>query len=606
MQQRRRRRRRRVKKRFLVILLVLVLLVAGAFGTAYGLMSASASRAVNAFNEYYDAGNYSEARKAWTNADQSLKGWTQSRVNSRIEQKLDETIDAFFEQAQASELPADHKGLLALQEFIKETKKDVASKLDKSVDSYIAKEISYEHISNLLTNLNQVGYGDDVMEKPTATVKKYYESRTGFAEGKRLEEEGDFAGALAAYGKVIKEEKDDYADAQLRISALDAKVSDELITQADALIAKGRYWDAEKLFADLDEDTKKLPEIAAKLTEIKTKQEEYENNLVEYNGTVEHLFTHALIAFPDMAVAGNTRSAMDNDCLFVSEFKAILEQLYENNYILIDINDTIEITEVDGKEKISKAKLMLPEGKKPLILSFDDIVYDPRKRNAGMIDKLIVKDGKVQTYTKIDATGEEIISDDNECVPILDNFVAEHPDFSFKGAKGTLCITGFCGVLGYRTHRESPNRDSEIAAAKEVVQVLKDSGWNFASHDYAHKHVKQASTAEVEDDATKWDNESKNVLGETQVFVWPYGEWVAEDDERHQVLIDHGFRIFCGVGGMPYMIAKDQTLFMDRRPMDGYSLRNFRQKYLDLFDTRTVFNAELRNQLNPEGGSVKD
>ena len=72
MQQRRRRRRRRVKKRFLVILLVLVLLVAGAFGTAYGLKSASASKAVNALNEYYDAGNYSEARKAWTNADQSL------------------------------------------------------------------------------------------------------------------------------------------------------------------------------------------------------------------------------------------------------------------------------------------------------------------------------------------------------------------------------------------------------------------------------------------------------------------------------------------------------------------------------------------------------
>ena len=50
-----------------------------------------------------------------------------------------------------------------------------------------------------------------------------------------------------------------------------------------------------------------------------------------------------------------------------------------------------------------------------------------------------------------------------DLVPILDRFVEEHPDFSYRGAKAILALTGYNGVLGYRTDETydpaSPNYD---------------------------------------------------------------------------------------------------------------------------------------------------
>ncbi len=62
-----------------------------------------------------------------------------------------------------------------------------------------------------------------------------------------------------------------------------------------------------------------------------------------------------------------------------------------------------------------------------------------------------------------------------------------HPDFSFRGAKGVIALTGYEGILGYRTDElESPAFAKEKEEALKVVQALKDNGWSFASHGYGH------------------------------------------------------------------------------------------------------------------------
>ena len=40
---------------------------------------------------------------------------------------------------------------------------------------------------------------------------------------------------------------------------------------------------------------------------------------------------------------------------------------------------------------------------------------------------------------------------DYDVVPLIDRFVEEHPDFSYRGAKGIVALTGYNGILGYRT-----------------------------------------------------------------------------------------------------------------------------------------------------------
>ena len=51
-------------------------------------------------------------------------------------------------------------------------------------------------------------------------------------------------------------------------------------------------------------------------------------------------------------------------------------------------------------------------------------------------------------------------------VPLIDSFVKEHPDFSYKGAKGIIALTGYNGILGYRTDISYQERPDDLNADK--------------------------------------------------------------------------------------------------------------------------------------------
>ena len=51
-------------------------------------------------------------------------------------------------------------------------------------------------------------------------------------------------------------------------------------------------------------------------------------------------------------------------------------------------------------------------------------------------------------------------------VPLIDRFVEEHPDFSYRGAKGIVALTGYNGILGYRTDSSYETRPDDLDADK--------------------------------------------------------------------------------------------------------------------------------------------
>ena len=72
----------------------------------------------------------------------------------------------------------------------------------------------------------------------------------------------------------------------------------------------------------------------------------------------------------------------------------------------------------------------------------------------GFAYKLILgEDGKVWSWG-LDPQGNEVTSRDLDAIPMLDKFVEEHPDFSPFGAKACLSVTGYEGLLGYRTQTD--------------------------------------------------------------------------------------------------------------------------------------------------------
>ena len=197
---------------------------------------------------------------------------------------------------------------------------------------------------------------------------------------------------------------------------------------------------------------------------------------VAYDGIVEHLFFHPVIAYPELAFDGDAQAnGLDDYMVTVDEYNKILQSVYDKGYVLVDIGDVwSETTGEDGQPKMVKNTLYLPEGKKPLILSYDDTNYYDYMLQNGFAYKLIIgEDGKIASWGK-DPQGNEVVSRDLDAIPILDKFVEEHPDFSPFGAKGCLSLTGYQGILGYRTQTDTKswseaqeaNRQKEIEAVK--------------------------------------------------------------------------------------------------------------------------------------------
>src|SRR4051812_41259664 len=64
-----------------------------------------------------------------------------------------------------------------------------------------------------------------------------------------------------------------------------------------------------------------------------------DDTLVKYDGKVEHLFFHSLIVYPEKANTDTKNSeGYKENMITVDQFKKIIDQLYANNFILINSN----------------------------------------------------------------------------------------------------------------------------------------------------------------------------------------------------------------------------------------------------------------------------
>lgn len=334
---------------------------------------------------------------------------------------------------------------------------------------------------------------------------------------------------------------------------------------------------------------------------------------VPWDGIVEHLFFHPVVAYPELAFDGdNQANGIDDYMVTVDEYNKILQSVYDKGYILVDINDVWrETTGEDGQPKMVRNTLYLPEGKKPLILSFDDTNYYPYMLSNGFAYKLVLgDDGRIASWGR-DPAGNEVISRDLDAIPILDKFVEEHPDFSPFGAKGCLSLTGYEGILGYRTQTDTKSwsaeqeadRQKEREAVKPIIAELKRTGWTFGSHTWGHIRLGSKSLAEIQADTQRWNDEVASLVGPTTILFYPHGERPDGGDWQQtgpafQYLQSQGFRVFCSVGIESFSYIKKDicAVICDRLHPDGTTLRYSRQRYLQFYDAKDIMDVDVRPQ----------
>ena len=211
------------------------------------------------------------------------------------------------------------------------------------------------------------------------------------------------------------------------------------------------------------------------------------------------------------------------------------------------------------------------------------------------------------------------VTGDYDVVPLLDKFIEEHPDASYRGAKGMIALTGYNGIFGYRTDNsylyvndslnydkkkwleENPDFDieKERAQAKKVADALKEDGWEFASHTWGHIKIRDASLERLMSDTWKWHENVEPLVGKTDAIVFAHGQdlgdWGGYDEynEKYQFLKGEGFRIFCNVDQGQYLVHFGRDyLRQGRRDLDGYRIyRNavgIEDNLSDLFDAKKI------------------
>ena len=332
-----------------------------------------------------------------------------------------------------------------------------------------------------------------------------------------------------------------------------------------------------------------------------------------YDGIVEHLFFHPVIAYPELAFDGDAQAnGLDDYMVTVDEYNKILQSVYDKGYVLVDIADVwSEVTGEDGQPKMVKNTLYLPEGKKPLILSYDDTNYYDYMLANGFAYKLIIgEDGKIASWG-LDPQGNEVVSRDLDAIPILDKFVEEHPDFSPFGAKGCLSLTGYQGILGYRTQTDTQswtdaqeaNRQKEIEAVKPIVAELKRTGWTFGSHTWGHIRLGTKSLESIQADTERWLDEVGSLVGPTTILFYPHGERPDGNDWQNtgpvfRYLQSQGFRVFASVGIESFSFIKKDVcaVICDRLHPDGTTLRHSRDRYLQFYDAKDIMDVSVRPQ----------
>ena len=333
-----------------------------------------------------------------------------------------------------------------------------------------------------------------------------------------------------------------------------------------------------------------------------------------YNGVVEHLFFHPVVAYPELAFDGdNQANGIDDYMVTADEYKKILQSVYDKGYILVDNINSVwsEVTGEDGQAHMVKNTLYLPEGKKPLVLSFDDTNYYEYMLSNGFTWKLILgDDGKIASWGK-DPEGNEVVSRDLDAIPILDKFVEEHPDFSPFGAKGCLSLTGYEGILGYRTQTDTKswtqaqeeNRQKEVSAVKPIIAELKRTGWTFGSHTWGHIRLGSKSLETVQADTERWFDEVGSLVGPTTILFYPHGERPDGNDWQttgpvFRYLQSQGFRVFCSVGIESFSYIKKDicAVICDRLHPDGTTLRYSRDRYLKFYDAKDIMDTAVRPQ----------
>ena len=287
------------------------------------------------------------------------------------------------------------------------------------------------------------------------------------------------------------------------------------------------------------------------------------DGLFYYDKTPQILSLNKLIAYPEIAFSPqNVNCAtLDNLYLTSKEFQNLLDELYLNDYVLINMSDLVEIQD----NKVFKKDLYVPQNKTPIILIFNNINYS--ENETCFVEKFII-DGKdnIACYNSKQVEKNQI-SYCSDFIPILENFIDNHQDFSLNNSKAVICFDKNDGILGYNINKTNPNASQDAVALKKLVSKLKTLGYEFG---YGNFDKSFYSIENFDEEILFIKNNILPIFGMINIYFSPFES--NKNNDYYNKLEEIGFKIFVDYNTFGAFI-KNNKAFVSSTKINGKSLR---------------------------------
>jgi hypothetical protein len=590
------RRRRFLRKSLLTLLLVV--LVAGLVGGSLWLVARN--RAVGAYDRFsaeFTDSDYPAALQTYRDVQeralQEPTAFSYTTVYQdalqRMESFLSERVRSVYERLPAAEgLDAASRAMLdGMQEvsgmiLARLARVSCVACLDGTGDIPATRQV--------LEQLLAVQGASSAMQGLLDAIPDITSYQPAFVAANRAQAEERWLDAATAFLGMVDDSGGFVGEIALtRLDACRTAMREPVFAEVAALMEGSRFYTALERLQLLDRIYPDDAEVASLLAQCRSRTSA---ELEVWTGIIEYVAVRPLIADTASAFDGDTYAQVANDAMLTTyEFRRILQQLYDRGYILVDLPSLFDFQTVEGQTVSVRRTLRLPVGKKPIVFGIEGLnYYAARHRTGNSVSLSLDAQGRVvSTYPSADGLRTDA---EGEAIGILESFLAEHPDFSFNGARGTISLTGYECIFGAITDRDqlddrnlalenngeapvSPT-DAQIATNRKeaiaIMKVLSSHGWTFASSTYGGIDVSRSTKERIATDTAKWTAQVASMTGAVDILVYPNGSWLKNSDARIAILKEAGFRIYCGIGATPYLSVGKDTVFIDRVLFNGYSL----------------------------------
>lgn len=420
-----------------------------------------------------------------------------------------------------------------------------------------------------------------------------------------------------ALKQIEEETRKNQLDASISQAELEEQQINRIVAEAESLATGYDYQGAIDLLKSINGgDLTSYPDIGSKVSEYTSTM----NQLVEHKepSLIPNLSFHVLVT--DMAKALQNKElggSYNKNFVTIDEFSKILNELYNNGYVLVDFDSFVgSSTTLEGTEKFEVVPIKLPDGKKPVMITetmvnyFEYMVdgngdHIADSQGDGFANKLVLDASGNIKAEYIDSQGQTNVGN-YDLIPILEDFIAQHPDFCYQGARATIAFTGSQGVFGYRCNTSyigtmsQDYYDEQVAGAQQIANALREKGYTLACYTYSNDTYAKYSVAQISANLTSWTTEVTNVIGAVDTFVFARLSNITDfNSQAFNVMYQSGFRYFIGHGSTPSAQVNTTYVRQNRLMVTGENMAHYPSQFTDLnlFNPNSVLDLTTRGNI---------